>query len=228
MRRFLSVLLLAFAVTLPAHAFSLADISNQDAAGGLKEALTQGAGKAVDVLGRKDGFLGNAKVKIPLPGGLEEVAGIMRGLGMRKQVEELEVAMNRAAEAAVPEAKALLVGAVKQMSVQDAKTILTGGDTAATDFFKGKTEAPLTVKFLPIVKNAIGKVKLAEKYEQFAGKASKFGVIKKEDSHLENYVTRKALDGLFLMIGEEERAIRKDPVGAAGGLAKKVFGALGH
>lgn len=228
MPRFLYALLLVFATALPAHALSLSDISNKDASGGLKEALTQGAGKAVDLLGRKDGFLGNPKVKIPLPKGLEEAAGIMRGLGMGKQVDELEVAMNRAAEAAVPEAKALLVNAVKQMTVEDAKKILTGGDTAGTDFFKGKTAAPLTTKFLPIVKKAIAKVKLAEKYDHFAGKASKFGVIKEEDTHLENYVTRRALDGLYLMIGEEEKAIRKDPVGAAGSLAKKVFGALGQ
>lgn len=209
-----------------AHALSLAELSNKDAGGGLKEALTQGAGKAVALLGRTDGFLGNPKVKIPLPESMQQVEGLMRGLGMGKQADELVTAMNRAAEAAVPEAKTLLVNAVKQMSVEDAKAILSGGDDAATQYFRGKTAAPLGEKFLPIVKKAIGKVKLAETYEKFAQKGAKFGLVKEQDAHLENYVTQKALDGLYLMIAEEEKAIRQNPVGAAGSLAKKVFGAL--
>ena len=209
-----------------AHALSLADLSNQEAGGGLKEALTQGAGKAVSLLGRTDGFLKNPKVKIPLPESMQQVEGLMRGLGMGKQADELIIAMNRAAEVAVPEAKALLIDAVKQMTVEDAKGILQGGDDAGTQFFKRKTAAPLAVKFLPIVKKAIGKVKLADTYEKFARKGAQFGLVKEKDTHLENYVTEKALDGLYLMIAEEEKAIRKDPVGAAGSLAKKVFGAL--
>lgn len=209
-----------------AHAFSLADLSSQDAGGGLKEALTQGAGKAVSLLGREDGFLKNPKVKIPLPEGMRQVESLMRGLGMGKQADELIQAMNRAAEAAVPEAKNLLVDAVKQMSVEDAKGILTGGDDAATQYFRRKTGEPLAEKFRPIVQQAMGKVKLAEKYEKFAGKGAKFGLVKEEDTHLENYVTRKALDGLFAMIAEEEKAIRTNPLGAAGSLAQKVFGAL--
>jgi hypothetical protein len=112
------------------------------------------------------------------------------------------------------------------MTVEDAKGILQGGDDAGTQFFKRKTAAPLAVKFLPIVKKAIGKVKLADTYEKFARKGAQFGLVKEKDTHLENYVTEKALDGLYLMIAEEEKAIRKDPVGAAGSLAKKVFGAL--
>jgi hypothetical protein len=209
-----------------AHALSLADLSDRDAGGGLKEALTQGAGKAVALLGKSDGFLGNPKVKIPLPESLQQVEGLMRGLGMGKQADELITAMNRAAEAAVPQAKALLVDAVKQMSVEDAKAILSGGDDSATQYFRRKTAAPLGEKFLPIVKQAIGKVKLAETYEKFAKKGAKFGLVKEKDVHLENYVTTKALDGLYLMIAEEEKAIRENPVGAAGNLAKKVFGAL--
>jgi len=218
--------LFGLAIATAAQALSLADLSDKDAGGGLKEALSQGAGKAVDMLGKSDGFLGNPKVKIPLPEGLQQVEDLMRGLGMGKQADELITAMNRAAEAAVPEAKALLMNAIRQMSVEDAKGILTGGDDAATQYFRRTTAEPLTAKFQPIVKKAIAKVKLADKYEQFARKGTKFGLVKEQDTHLENYVTRKALDGLYLMIAEEERAIRKDPVGAAGGLAKKVFGAL--
>jgi len=211
-----------------AQALSLADLSNKDATGGLKEALTQGAGKAVDQLGRTDGFLGNPKVKIPLPENLRKGEDLLRKLGMGKYADELETAMNRAAEAAVPEAKTLLVNSIKTMSVQDAKGILTGGDDAATQYFKRTTSGPLAAKFKPIVQKAMAKVKLAEKYDQFAGKAAKLGLVKDEDAHLDNYVTAKALDGLYLMIAEEEKSIRQDPVGAAGSLAKKVFSALGQ
>ena len=209
-----------------AQALSLADISGQEAGGGLKEALTQGASKAVDLLGRNDGFLGNPKVKIPLPESMQQVEGLMRGLGMGKQADELITAMNRAAEAAVPEAKKLLVDAVRQMSVEDAKGILAGGNDAGTQYFRRKTAEPLGQKFQPIVKKAIAKVKLADTYEKFAKKGAKFGLVKEQDTQLENYVTAKTLDGLYLMIAEEEKAIRENPVGAAGNLAKKVFGAL--
>lgn len=218
--------LIALFFTTAAQALSLGDLSNQDAVGGLKQSLTQGAGKAVDQLGRADGFLGNAKVKIPLPENLHKVEGLMRKLGMGRQVDELETAMNRAAEAAVPEARTLLVNSVSQMSVKDAKAILMGGDDAATQYFRRTTAEPLSGKFRPIVRKAIAKVRLAEKYDEFAGKAAKFGLIKEEAAHLESYVTAKALDGVYLMIGEEERAIRKDLLGAAGSLAKKVFAAL--
>jgi len=209
-----------------AHALSLDQLTNRDAVGGLKEALTQGAGKAVATLGKTDGFLGNPKVKIPLPENLKKAEGLMRRLGMGKYADELEVSMNRAAEAAVPQAKALLVDSIRKMSVQDAKGILTGGDDAATQYFRRTTSGPLAKKFKPIVDKAMAKVKLAQKYDQFAGKAARFGLISEEDSHLDNYVTAKALDGLYLMIAEEEKAIRKDPLGAAGTLAKKVFGTL--
>jgi hypothetical protein len=209
-----------------AHALSLADITGKDASGGLKEALTQGAGKAVEMLGRQDGFLGNPKVKIPLPESVQKVEGMMRGLGMGKQADELVNAMNRAAEAAVPQAKTLLVNSIKQMSVEDAKGILSGGEDSATQYFRRTTSGPLGEKFKPVVQKAMAKVKLAEKYDQLAGKAAKFGLVREQDAHLENYVTQKTLDGLYLMIAEEEKAIRQDPAGAAGKLAKKVFGAL--
>ena len=219
-------LLAGMLLATAAHALSLADISGKDAGAGLKEALTQGAGKAVDLLGKQDGFLGNPKVKIPLPESVQKVEGVMRGLGMGKQADELLTAMNRAAEAAVPQAKTLLVNSIKKMSVEDAKGILSGGEDAATQYFRRTTSGQLAEKFKPVVRGAIAKVKLAEKYDQFAGKAAKFGLVREQDAHLENYVTQKALDGLYLMIAEEEKAIRKDPAGAAGRLAKKVFGAL--
>lgn len=220
--------LAALLLSTAAHALSLDQLTSQDATGGLKEALSQGASKAVSSLGASDGFLGNPKVKIPLPGQLDKATSMMRKLGMGAQVNELETTMNRAAEAAVPQARQLLANSIKSMSVQDAKGILTGGDTAVTDYFQRTTSAPLTETFKPIVQQAMAKVKVREAYEQFAGKAAKFGVISQEDSQLDNYVTRKTLDGLYLLIGEEEKAIRQNPVGAAGNLAKKVFGALGQ
>ncbi len=209
-----------------AHALSLDSISGKDANGGLKEALTQGAGKAVDLLGKKDGFMANSKVKIPLPPSVQKVESVMRGLGMGKKADELITAMNRAAEAAVPEAKTLLVNSIKQMSVEDAKAILTGGDDSATQYFRRTTSGPLTEKFKPMVKTAMAKVQVAKKYDQLAGKAASYGLVREEDAQLENYVTQKTLDGLYLMMAEEEKAIRKNPLGAAGSLAQKVFGAL--
>lgn len=220
------VALLAALLTTNAFALSLSDLSNKDASGGLKEALTQGATQAVGLLGKTDGFLGNPKVKIPLPESMQKVEGLMRSFGMGKYADELVTSMNRAAEAAVPEAKTLLVNAVKQMSVEDAKAILTGGEDSATQYFKRTTSAPLSAKFKPIVVKAMAKVKLAEKYDQFAGKASKYGLVKGNDANIEDYVTARALDGLYTMIAEEEKAIRKDPVSATGSLAKKVFGLL--
>jgi Protein of unknown function (DUF4197) len=218
------VLLLAIWV-LPAQA-NLDALSNQDAVAGLKAALEKGAGAAVDQLGRTDGFFGNNAVKIPLPESLKKTQKLMRGIGQGKYADELELTMNRAAEAAVPEAKKLFVDSVKKMSVQDAKGILSGGQTSGTDYFKRTTTDSLRVKFLPIVKQATAKVKLAEKYNQYAQKGVALGLVKKDQANLDDYVTQKTLDGLFLMVGEEEKKIRQDPVAAGSNIIKKVFGAL--
>jgi len=218
---------LTWLVTLsPAHAAGLNAISSQDSGDALRQALGQGAAAAVAGLGRKDGFLGNPKVKIPLPESLQQAEKIMRTIGMSKYADELITTMNRAAEAAVPEAKQLLLDAVKQMTLQDAKAILAGGDDSATQYFKRTTSGPLTERFLPIVKQATEKVKLADKYNRYAKRAAKLGMLDKEDASIEHYVTQKALDGLFFMIAEEERAIRQNPLGQASSLLQKVFGAL--
>ena len=200
-----------------------AGLSESDAASGVRAALERGAAAAVASLGRSDGFLGNPKVRIPLPGFLESAAKLMRATGQRRQVDELVTAMNRAAESAVPQAATLLRDAVRQMSVEDGLRIVRGGDTAVTDFFAGKTREPLGVKFLPIVAQATERVALASKYDAVAGKAAGLGLVKTEDANLQRYVTRKALDGLYLMIGEEERKIRSDPVGTGSALLKRVF-----
>ena len=218
---------IALLVATQAQALGLADLSNKDAAAGLKQALIKGSQAAVASLGKQDGFLKNERVKIPPPESLRKVEGLMRGLGMGRYADELVTTMNRAAESAVVEAKPLLVNAVKNMSVQDAKAILGGGQDAATQYFRRTTSAPLTDKFLPIVAKATQKVKLADKYNAFAGKAARFGLVDAKDADLNSYVTRKTLDGLYLMIADEERKIRQDPVGAASGIISKVFGAIG-
>jgi hypothetical protein len=186
----------------------------------------QGADSAVSLLGRKDGFMGNPRVKIPLPGFLKDVAKLLKATGQGASVDELVTAMNRAAEAAVPEAKSLLLSAVKNMSVEDGRQILSGGDRSVSDFFAKKTREPLGAKFLPIVTRATQKVSLADKYNAVAGQAADLGLLDKKDADIQKYVTGKALDGLYLMIGEEERKIRKDPVGTGSAILKNVFGSL--
>ncbi len=215
----------AFFVPAAVWAAGLADISNRDAINGLKEALTRGSQSAVARLGVENGFFGNDRVKIPLPPSLRRLEAVIRSIGMSPHADELVLRMNRAAEAAVPEAKTLLVDAVKRMSVQDAKGILKGGDDAATLYFKRTTSEPLVKRFQPIVKKAMQKVKLAEKYDEIAASGAKLGLVKEEDVQLEDYVTRKALDGLFFTIAEEEKKIRRDPAGAASAILTKVFGA---
>ena len=209
-----------------ASAAVLDDLTNQEAVQGLKGALSQGATTAIAKLGVAGGFMNNPKVKIPLPPALDKVAKGMRLMGRGKDADELVATMNQAAEQAVPAAKELLAGAVRTMSVQDAKKILTGGDGSVTRFFRDKTAAPLAVKFLPIVKRATDRVGLAQKYDQFAGQGTKLGLIKGDAANIEQYVTNKALDGLYLMIGEEEHTIRQNPAAAGSAMVSKVFGAL--
>ncbi|GAA3995078.1 DUF4197 domain-containing protein [Comamonas faecalis] len=208
-----------------AQALSLAGISNADAASGVKAALKRGAEVAVDLLGRDNGFLGNPLVHIGLPGQLDEAAKLLRKFGQGKRIDELEATMNHAAEQAVPAGKQVLVDAVQSMTVTDAKGILTGGDTSVTDFFANKTRSPLSERFLPIVTQTTSKLGLTQQYDQLAGKAAAFGLLKTEDANLAQYVTGKTLDGLYLVIGQEEKKIRQDPVGTGSDILRKVFGA---
>lgn len=201
-------------------------ITSREATAGLKAALEKGSQAAVATLGRTDGFFGNPQVKIPLPDSLERAEKLMRRFGMGRHADELILTMNRAAEAAVPEARRLFVDAVRKMTVQDAKGILQGGDTAGTEYFRRSTQDELRKRFLPIVKQATAKAGLAQQYNQYAEKGAALGLVKKEDANLDDYVTQRALDGLFLVVAEEEKKIRKDPVGAGSGIIRKVFGAL--
>lgn len=209
-----------------ANALTLSDLSNTDATKGLKTALEKGALAAIGILGAHDGFLGNDSVRIALPSSVNDAANLMRRFGQGAQVDELITAMNRGAEAAVPLAKDLLVNAVQTMSVNDAKGILSGSNTAGTTYFAQKTRPALAVKFLPIVHQATDKIGLAGKYNELAGKAAELGLLNKDDANIQQYVTSKALDGLYFMIAEEEKKIRQNPVGYGSALLTKVFGAI--
>lgn len=213
-------------VPLLAGAGALEALSSKDASKGLRAALGQSIDAAVTRLGTKDGFLGNPAVRIPLPPALAKLDRGLRLVGMGGDADALEEAMNRAAESAVAEAKPVLKQALQRMTVEDAKGILTGGDDAATQYFRRTTSGTLTAKFKPIVARATAQVRLASLYDRYAGQAAQFGLVKGADANLDDYVTARALDGLFKVMADEERAIRKDPLGQASSLIRKVFGSL--
>ncbi|BAO81331.1 hypothetical protein SRAA_1477 [Serpentinimonas raichei] len=201
-------------------------LSAADASAGLRAALERGAESAVRLLGRPDGFLGNPKVRIPLPGALQDLAELLRRMGQGGRVDALETAMNRAAEQATPEARNLLLQAIRTMTIDDARRILTGGDTAATNFFSERTRTPLSTRFLPIVTRATERVELAQRYNDVAGRAARLGLLRPQEANLQQYVTDRALDGIYLTIGEEERKIRQDPVATGSQILQRVFGGL--
>ncbi len=210
----------------PAQALTLEELSQSEAVRALKAALERGARSAIGQLGQLNGFLGNEKVRIPLPRQLQDAEQMLRTFGQGGRLDELVTTMNRAAEAAVPMAQELMLGAVRGMTVADGKKILGGDETSVTTFFADKTRLPLGQKFLPVVTRSTEKVGLAGQYNHIASKAADFGLLRREDASIEQYVTGKALDGLYYVIGEEERKIRRDPVATGSALLSKVFGAL--
>ncbi len=221
-----AVLLFLCLSTSNVMAGSLDGLSNQEASTGLKAALDKGASAAVSRLGVENGFFHNDMVRIQLPDILKKARPLLKMGGRGQQLDELVASMNHAAEAAVPMAKPLLINAVKSMSFTDAKNILTGGNTSVTDFFRQKTTDQLKVKFLPVVKSITDRSGLSTQYNAVMSQASKFGVVSQDQATVETYVTQRALDGLYTMIGEEEKAIRKDPIGSGIAIIGKVFGAL--
>ena len=200
-----------------------AGLSDDKIIAGLKQALQVSTGKAVALTGRPDGFLKNQAIKILLPPKLESVGRGMRMLGMGAKIDELEVGMNRAAEQATPLAKQIFLAALRKMTFDDARQVLTGGDTAATEYFKRSSSADLTTAFSPIVHRAMVRVGVVQQYEQVINSAPG-GNLLAGQFDLDKYVVGKTLDGLFLTLGEEEKQIRKDPAAQTTALLKEVFG----
>lgn len=193
-------------------------------ASGLKEALSVGTQKAVSSVSVTDGYFGNQAIKILMPEKIQKVAEVMRKIGYQKQVDEFVLSMNRAAENAAPAAKSIFVDAIKQMSIEDARKILNGGENAATNFFKEKTYDKLYNAFKPTVSNSMNKVGTTKSYKDMISSYESVPFVSKESMDLDHYVTNKSLDGLFHMIAQEEKKIRTDPVARTTDLLKKVFG----
>ena len=200
-----------------------AGLSDTKIVAGLKEALQVSTGKAVALTGKPDGFLKNAAIKILLPEKLRPVASGMRMMGMGGQMDALEVGMNRAAEQATPLAKQIFLNSLRKMTFDDARKILTDGGTAATDYFKRSSSEELTTAFSPIVHSSMLKVGVVQQYNKVLNSAPG-GTALAGRFDLDKYVVGKTLDGLFYMLGEEEKKIRKDPAAQTTALLKEVFG----
>lgn len=213
-------------ISTSVSALSLSDLSQQDAGAGLKDALIQGADMAVKELSAPGGFSDNPDVRIELPGNLGKASRTLKMMGMGGQISQLEDKMNQAAEAAVPQAQSLLVEAIRNMRVQDAKSILTGPNDSATNYLESSSRDQIRALFLPVVKNATDQVGLAQQYNTFASQAANFGVVDSQDASVEGYVTERTLDGLFEMMAAQEADIRSNPAQAATNIAKRVFGSL--
>lgn len=224
-RRFL-VCALLLACAPWARAGGLDAITGSEATQALRDGLEKGARAALAKLGKENGYFADPKVKIGLPKNFAKAERILRGLGQGKKVDDLVLSMNRAAEAAAPQAQELVVDAVKKMTVQDAKNILTGGDDAATRYFRKATEAQLSEKLMPTIRSVTEKSGLARSYNAMSAKLVSLAGIKSDLSTVEKYVNEKALDGIYSQIAEEERAIRRNPGQYAGSLLGKVFGLL--
>ena len=221
-----------------AYGFSLDDVTKglKPAAGqggekgddttvsGLKEALSIGAGNAVSSVSNVDGYFGNQAIRILMPEKIQKIADVLRRTGYQKEVDDFILSMNRAAERAAPQARSIFIEAVKGMTFDDARRILSGGDTAATDYFKGKTSPKLYEAFKPVISKSVDEVGATRSYKQMMGKYESIPFMKKESLDLDDYVTNKALDGLFYMLGQEEKKIRTDPAARVTDLLKTVFG----
>jgi hypothetical protein len=191
---------------------------------GLKEALRVGASNAVKVTGRPNGYFGNEAIKILMPKSLRPIEKALRSMGYGSQIDAFILSMNRSAEAAAPAAQKIFADAIVSMSFDDARKILSGGDTAATDYFKSKTTEQLTAAFKPVVEKTMDENGVTQQYKEIAGQAQNIPFMKSPELDITQYVVSKALDGLFYVLGEEERKIRQDPAAQTTNLLKEVFG----
>jgi hypothetical protein len=228
-RRFAAVLASAWLVACAGSGGSLSDLlaaasGDGEVVSGLKQALEIGTRNAVDLTSSKDGYLGNPVIRIKLPDALDKMASGLRVVGFGAQVDELEVAMNRAAEQAAGEAAEVFWQGIRQMTFSDAVGILNGGDTAATDYFERTTRGTLRARFEPIVSSKMDEVGLVRSYDQLVGRYEAIPFTSKPSFDLRSYVTDKSLDGLFTILGKEERKIRTDPAARVTPLLQQVFG----
>lgn len=191
---------------------------------GLKEALEIGTGNAVRLTGRVDGYFRNLAIKILMPRQLQSLEKGLRAVGFGAQVDEFILSMNRAAERAAPYARDIFIDAIKEMTFTDARRILTGGETAATEYFKEKTSDKIAEAFRPIVEKATDEVGVTRQYKELIGRYQNIPFARSQSLDIDEYVVTKALDGLFHVLGEEERKIRKDPLARVTSLLKDVFG----
>lgn len=191
---------------------------------GLKEALSIGTENAVKNVSQPDGYLGNKMIKILMPEKIQKVADVLKMAGYQQQVDDFIMSMNRAAEKAAPQATSYFVDAIKEMTFEDATKILNGGNTAATQFFKNKTQDKLYASFKPIISTSMSEVGVTRSYKAMMGQYESLPFMGKEAMDLDHYVTNKSLDGLFYMIGQEEKKIRTDPAARVTDLLKSVFG----
>ena len=203
-----------------------AGLSDGTIASGLKEALQVAAGKSVDLTGAVDGYFKNQAIKILMPDSLRPIETGLRTLGMGSRVDDFVLSMNRAAERAAPAARQIFGSAIGEMTFDDARKILGGGDTAATDFFKAKTTSRLTEAFRPVVERSMGEVGVTRQYNELVGAAQALPFLKTESLDIDGYVVGKALDGLFHVVGEQERMIRVNPAARTTDLLKQVFGSV--
>jgi hypothetical protein len=199
-------------------------LTEKDAANGIKEALVNGTGESVKLVSVLNGYWGNPEIKIPFPSEAKEMESKLRAMGMGKKVDEFNESMNRAAEKAASEAKPIFITAIKDMTVRDAINIVKGADNAATMYLKNTTSPELIDKFQPIIKTSLDNVNATRYWSDLITIYNKIPMVKKMNPDLPQYVTQKAIDGLFIMITKEELKIRKDPVARTSELLKKVFG----
>ena len=198
-------------------------ITDSKASAGLKEALEVATQKAVSLTGRTNGYFGDAAIKILMPAKLQSMEQGLRAVGYGPQIDEFVLSMNRAAEQAAPAAKQIFGNAITNMSFDDAKKILTGGNTAATDYFKAKTTNQLAAAFKPVIDKSMGEVGVTKQYQALVGKFETIPFVKTQSFDLDNYVTGKALDGLFHVVGEQETMIRTNPAARTTTLLQEVF-----
>lgn len=198
-------------------------VTDSKASAGLKEALEVATEKAVSLTGRPNGYFGDAAIKILMPAKLQTMQEGLRAVGYGPQIDEFVLSMNRAAEQAAPAAKQIFTHAITTMSFDDAKKILTGGNTAATDYFKAKTTDQLTAAFRPVIDKSMSEVGVTRQYQALVGKFDTIPFAKTQSFDLDNYVTGKALDGLFHVVGEQEKLIRTNPAARTTALLQEVF-----